>query len=88
MNLLEKLESTWDTQSISGLNYIDKLIEIDQSPIGRTPRSNPATYSGVFDMIRNLYSLTEESKIRGYKPGRFLSMFPGEDVNHVKAMGQ
>ena len=58
-------------KSISGLNYLDKLIEIDQSPIGRTPRSNPATYSGVFDMIRKLYSMTEESKIRGYKPGRF-----------------
>ena len=64
-------------KSISGLNYLDKLIEIDQSPIGRTPRSNPATYSGVFDMIRKLYSMTEESKIRGYKPGRFSFNVPG-----------
>ena len=58
-------------QSIKGLDNIDKIIDIDQSPIGRTPRSNPATYSGVFDMIRSLYSQTEEAKIRGYKPGRF-----------------
>ena len=64
-------------KSVSGLNYIDKLIEIDQSPIGRTPRSNPATYSGVFDMIRSLYSQTEEAKIRGYKPGRFSFNVPG-----------
>lgn len=54
-----------------GTNRIDKVIEIDQSPIGRTPRSNPATYTGVFDEIRKLYSKTREAKIRGYKPGRF-----------------
>ncbi len=74
-------------KSISGLNYIDKLIEIDQSPIGRTPRSNPATYSGVFDMIRNLYSLTEESKIRGYKPGRFSFNVPGGRCESCKGDG-
>ncbi|MBW4891175.1 excinuclease ABC subunit UvrA [Mucilaginibacter sp. HMF5004] len=56
---------------IEGLEYIDKVIEIDQSPIGRTPRSNPATYTGVFSDIRNLYVALPESKIRGYKPGRF-----------------
>lgn len=58
-------------ESISGLEYIDKVIEIDQSPIGRTPRSNPATYSGVFTDIRKIFSDLPEAKIRGYKPGRF-----------------
>lgn len=58
-------------QSVDGLKLIDKVIEIDQSPIGRTPRSNPATYTGVFDEIRKLFSALPESKIRGYKPGRF-----------------
>ena len=57
--------------SISGIQYIDKVIEIDQSPIGRTPRSNPATYTDVFTEIRNLFSQLPESKVRGYKPGRF-----------------
>ncbi len=57
--------------SIEGIKLIDKVIEIDQSPIGRTPRSNPATYTGVFDEIRKLFSSLPESKIRGYKPGRF-----------------
>ncbi len=58
-------------QTITGIDLIDKVIEIDQAPIGRTPRSNPATYIGVFDNIRKLFSSTPESKIRGYKPGRF-----------------
>ncbi len=58
-------------KSIMGLEHIDKAIVIDQSPIGRTPRSNPATYTGLFAEIRNLFALTQESKIRGYKPGRF-----------------
>ena len=53
------------------MQYVDKVIEIDQSPIGRTPRSNPATYTGVFDLIRSLYARTREAKIRGYKSGRF-----------------
>lgn len=57
--------------SIEGMEYTDKVINIDQSPIGRTPRSNPATYTGVFDFIRELFSQTNEAKIRGYKPGRF-----------------
>ena len=57
--------------SIEGLHEIDKVIEIDQSPIGRTPRSNPSTYTGVFSDIRSLFVLLPESKIRGYKPGRF-----------------
>ncbi|HXB39331.1 MAG TPA: excinuclease ABC subunit UvrA [Bacteroidia bacterium] len=58
-------------KSVQGLEHVDKVIEIDQSPIGRTPRSNPATYTKVFDDIRNLYASTPEANIRGYKPGRF-----------------
>ena len=58
-------------QKVSGLEHIDKVIEIDQTPIGRTPRSNPATYTGVFSDIRNLFVQLPEAKIRGYKPGRF-----------------
>lgn len=57
--------------TIEGLNYIDKVVDIDQRPIGRTPRSNPATYTGVFTYIRDLFSQLPESKLRGYKPGRF-----------------
>jgi excinuclease ABC subunit A len=56
---------------VKGIEHFDKVIEIDQSPIGRTPRSNPATYTGVFDGIRKLYANLPEAKIRGYKPGRF-----------------
>ena len=58
-------------KSIKGLDYLDKVIEINQSPIGRTPRSNPATYTGVYGDIRSLFCMTPESLIRGYKPGRF-----------------
>lgn len=58
-------------REILGYENIDKIIDIDQSPIGRTPRSNPATYTGVFDIIRELFSNTPEAKMRGYKPGRF-----------------
>ena len=58
-------------KSIEGLEYIDKVVTVDQSPLGRTPRSNPATYTGVFTDIRNLFVNLPESKIRGYKPGRF-----------------
>ena len=58
-------------QSIEGLDYIDKVIDIDQSPIGRTPRSNPVTYTKVFDDIRSLFASMPEAQIRGYKPGRF-----------------
>ncbi|AET57620.1 UvrABC system protein A (UvrA protein) [Paenibacillus terrae HPL-003] len=58
-------------KEIRGLENIDKVVEIDQSPIGRTPRSNPATYTGVFDDIRDLFSQTNEAKVRGYKKGRF-----------------
>jgi excinuclease ABC subunit A len=58
-------------ESISGLECVDKIVEINQKPIGRTPRSNPSTYTGVFTYIRDLFAKLEESKIRGYKPGRF-----------------
>ena len=58
-------------KSIKGIEHVDKVIEIDQSPIGRTPRSNPATYTKLFDEIRSLYASLPESQIRGYKPGRF-----------------
>lgn len=58
-------------KTITGLEHIDKVIDVDQSPLGRTPRSNPATYTGVFSDIRSLFTQTREAKIRGYKPGRF-----------------
>ena len=58
-------------KSIEGVDLLDKVINIDQSPIGRTPRSNPATYTGVFDKVRTLFAATPEAKIRGYQPGRF-----------------
>ncbi len=58
-------------KKIIGIKYIDKIIEVDQSPIGRTPRSNPATYTGIFSHVRNLFCQLPESKMRGYKPGRF-----------------
>lgn len=58
-------------KKIEGLEHLDKLVQVDQSPIGRTPRSNPATYTGVFDKIRTLFAETTEAKVRGYKPGRF-----------------
>ncbi|MCL6630162.1 MAG: excinuclease ABC subunit UvrA, partial [Armatimonadetes bacterium] len=56
---------------ICGMDYIDKVVDVDQSPIGRTPRSNPATYTGIFDIIRDLFASTPDARVRGYKPGRF-----------------
>ncbi len=58
-------------KKIEGIEFLDKVIDMDQSPIGRTPRSNPATYTGVFDSIRKLFATTNEAKVRGYQPGRF-----------------
>ena len=72
---------------IVGLEYVDKVIEIDQQPIGRTPRSNPVTYVGVFDDIRKLFSELPESKIRGYKPGRFSFNVPGGRCEECKGAG-
>ncbi|VFB15167.1 excinuclease ABC subunit UvrA [Bacteroides heparinolyticus] len=65
------LQDPLEYGSIEGLEYIDKVVNVDQSPLGRTPRSNPATYTGVFSDIRNLFVGLPEAKIRGYKPGRF-----------------
>src|SRR6185436_6091732 len=70
-NLYGSLEEPGGFTAIEGLEHIDKVIEIDQSPIGRTPRSNPATYTGLFTPIRELYAMLPESRERGYKPGRF-----------------
>ena len=58
-------------RAITGLEYLEKVIDIDQSPIGRTPRSNPATYTGLFNLIRELFAQTPEAKAKGYKLGRF-----------------
>ena len=74
-------------KNILGVAQIDKVIEIDQSPIGRTPRSNPATYTGVFDQIRKLFSMTREAKIRGYKPGRFSFNVKGGRCEACKGQG-
>jgi len=74
-------------KSIKGLEYIDKVIEIDQSPIGRTPRSNPATYTKVFDEIRKLFGSLPESQIRGYKPGRFSFNVKGGRCETCKGAG-
>jgi excinuclease ABC subunit A len=70
-HLYGSLEEPGEFDSIEGLEHVDKCIEIDQSPIGRTPRSNPATYTGLFTPIRELYAMLPESRERGYKPGRF-----------------
>jgi excinuclease ABC subunit A len=72
---------------ILGTSHIDKVIEIDQSPIGKTPRSNPATYTGVFDLIRQLFAMTREAKIRGYKPGRFSFNVKGGRCEHCQGQG-
>ena len=74
-------------KKIKGLEEIDKIVNINQSPIGRTPRSNPATYCGVFSEIRNIYSKLNESVIRGYKPGRFSFNVPGGRCEECKGGG-
>jgi excinuclease ABC subunit A len=74
--------------AIDGLALIDKIINIDQSPIGRTPRSNPATYTGVFDHIRKLFSQTQEARARGYKPGRFSFNVKGGRCEVCRGDGQ
>ena len=72
---------------VVGIRNIDKLIEIDQSPIGRTPRSNPATFTGVFNDIRNLFEATPDAKVRGYKAGRFSFNVPGGRCEECKGAG-
>ncbi|HMK92859.1 MAG TPA: ATP-binding cassette domain-containing protein, partial [Thermoleophilia bacterium] len=73
---------------IDGAELLDKVIDIDQSPIGRTPRSNPATYTGVFDHIRQLFAATPEAKVRGYKPGRFSFNVKGGRCEVCRGDGQ
>jgi excinuclease ABC subunit A len=73
--------------NVLGVSQIDKVIEIDQSPIGKTPRSNPATYTGVFDEIRKLFSITREAKIRGYRLGRFSFNVKGGRCEHCNGQG-
>ncbi len=70
-HLLGSRERVGQHTKMTGVNKVDRVIEVDQSPIGRTPRSNPATYTGIFDDIRKIFAETKEAKIRGYKPGRF-----------------
>ena len=73
---------------IEGLEFLDKIINIDQSPIGRTPRSNPGTYTGLFDLIRSLFAELPESKVRGYKPGRFSFNVHGGRCEACQGQGQ
>ncbi len=75
-------------RGIEGLDKLDKIVQVDQSPIGRTPRSNPATYTGVMDVIRDLYAKTPEAKARGYKPGRFSFNVKGGRCEVCKGDGQ
>ena len=77
-----------DHDRIEGLEHIDKIINIDQSPIGRTPRSNPGTYTGLFDQIRTLFAELPESKVRGYKPGRFSFNVHGGRCEACQGQGQ
>lgn len=74
-------------RGIVGLEWLDKVITIDQSPIGRTPRSNPATYTGIWTAIRDLYSQTPEARVRGYKPGRFSFNVPGGRCENCEGHG-
>jgi excinuclease ABC subunit A len=75
-------------RAIEGLEQLDKIIAVDQSPIGRTPRSNPATYTGLFDVIRDMFSKTQEARARGYKPGRFSFNVKGGRCEVCKGDGQ
>ena len=81
------LEDPLPYEAIEGLEYVDKIVNVDQSPIGRSPRSNPATYTGVFSDIRNLFVELPEAKMRGYKPGRFSFNVPGGRCETCKGNG-
>ncbi len=80
-------ESPLPFDSIEGLEYLDKVIHVDQSPLGKSPRSNPATYTGIFSDIRNLFVSLPEAKIRGYKPGRFSFNVSGGRCEACKGNG-
>ncbi|HZQ19770.1 MAG TPA: excinuclease ABC subunit UvrA [Terriglobales bacterium] len=86
--LYRSREKAGEHKAISGAENIDKVIRIDQSPIGRTPRSNPATYTGVFTQIRDLYAMLPESRERGYKPGRFSFNLTGGRCEACQGEGQ
>jgi excinuclease ABC subunit A len=75
-------------ESVQGIDWVDKIIDVDQSPIGRTPRSNPATYTGIWTHIRDLFSMTPDARMRGYKPGRFSFNVPGGRCEHCEGNGQ
>ncbi|PVE09172.1 excinuclease ABC subunit A [Streptomyces scopuliridis RB72] len=74
-------------RTITGIEHIDKMVQVDQSPIGRSPRSNPATYTGVFDHLRKLFAQTPEAKVRGYQPGRFSFNIKGGRCEHCYGDG-
>lgn len=75
-------------KTISGVNWLDKIVDVDQSAIGRTPRSNPATYTGIWNNVRDLFSLTAEARVRGYTKGRFSFNVPGGRCEHCEGNGQ
>jgi excinuclease ABC subunit A len=75
-------------EAVLGLEWLDKIVDVDQSPIGRTPRSNPATYTGIWDHVRELFALTAEARVRGYKVGRFSFNVPGGRCEHCEGNGQ
>ncbi len=87
VNRLYRLGRKQNCASITGTEYLDRVIVIDQSPIGRTPRSNPATYTKAFDLIREIFAATEESRIRGFKVGRFSFNVPGGRCEHCEGRG-
>jgi excinuclease ABC subunit A len=75
-------------EAVEGIDWLDKVVDVDQSAIGRTPRSNPATYTGIWDHVRELFSLTSEARARGYKVGRFSFNVPGGRCEHCEGNGQ
>jgi len=86
-HLYQSREKPGVHKNILGISQIDKVIEIDQSPIGKTPRSNPATYTGAFDLIRKLFAMTREAKIRGYTAGRFSFNVKGGRCESCRGQG-
>ncbi|HHN77510.1 MAG TPA: excinuclease ABC subunit A, partial [Phycisphaerales bacterium] len=87
-HLLGSKDRPGEHTRVNGLHRIDRVIEVDQSPIGRTPRSNPATYTGIFDEIRKVFTQTKEAKIRGYQPGRFSFNVPATRKGKAGAGGR